>query len=282
LLKNFSGCDQVELWFREDEKYHCCQLCGSEAHKFHVYGTETDDGAVLPVLKNSALNSLRLNVIRNEFNQDYTSFGPLGSFLSGELGDEIIVPINQDRSPTGKKFQSMALIPLLFGDERIGFLQLMSFRLHHFTAKEMHLYEDVGQILGIALINQRAQAALRERVKELSCLYSMAQLAEQDQFLPDKIIQKIVELIPPAWQYPDITRGRIILDAKEYATPGYKDDCQKQTADIKINGKIRGSVEVIYLEEKPEINEGPFLEEERKLIDTIAKQVGMIIEKRET
>jgi signal transduction histidine kinase len=282
LLQKFSGCDQVELWFREDEKYHCCQLSESAAHKFQVYGTETENGTILPVLKNSVLNGLRLNVIRNEFNQDFAGFSPLGSFLSGELADDIIVPVNQDQSAAGKKFQSLALIPLLFGDERIGFLQLMSYRLYYFTAKEMHLYEDVGQILGIALINQRAQAALRERVKELSCLYSIAQIAEQDRLSPDKIVQKIVELIPPAWQYPDITRGRIVLDGKEYSNPGYTDDRQKQTADIRIHGRMRGSVDVTYLEEKPEINEGPFLEEERKLIDTIAKQVGMIIEKRES
>jgi signal transduction histidine kinase len=40
-------------------------------------------------------------------------------------------------------------------------------------------------------------------------------------------------------------------------------------------------VEVVYVEESPELDEGPFLKEERNLIDAVAREVGTIIKRRE-
>ena len=56
---------------------------------------------------------------------------------------------------------------------------------------------------------------------------------------------------------------------------------QKQTADIVVNGFPRGVVEIVYVEQKPKLDEGPFLKEERNLIDEFAGQVALIIERRQ-
>ncbi|KPJ48804.1 MAG: hypothetical protein AMJ41_04225 [candidate division Zixibacteria bacterium DG_27] len=128
--------------------------------------------------------------------------------------------------------------------------------------------------------NQQAQAALRERVKELICLYSIAQVVERQGPSLRRILQGIVELLPPAWQYPEITAGRITLDKRAYSTPGFRQEGQRQMTDIVVEGERRGVVEVVYLEEKPELDEGPFLREERNLIDTIARQVALIVERK--
>jgi two-component system NtrC family sensor kinase len=130
-------------------------------------------------------------------------------------------------------------------------------------------------------VNERAQAALRERVKELTCLYSIAQVADRKGISLEGVLKGIADLLPPAWQYPEITAGRIILDGLIYSTPGFQSDKQEQRANIVVNGRQRGSVEVTYLEEKPDLDEGPFLKEERNLIDAIARQVAIIVERRE-
>jgi GAF domain-containing protein len=49
-------------------------------------------------------------------------------------------------------------------------------------------------------------------------------------------------------------------------------------SDINVQGETIGKVEVGYLEEKPERDEGPFLKEERRLINAIAERLGNIIE----
>ena len=130
--------------------------------------------------------------------------------------------------------------------------------------------------------DQAQYAALRERVKELTCLYSLAQLAERPGITVEEILQGIVELLPGAWQYPEITAGRITIDGRSYVTAGFAEAGQMQSAPIVVSGKGRGRVEVVYVRERPALDEGPFLKEERSLIDAIARHIALILERRET
>jgi hypothetical protein len=95
----------------------------------------------------------------------------------------------------------------------------------------------------------------------------------------EDILQAIVDLIPPAWQYPEITCARIIFDGYEFTTTNYKNSRWKLTRDIKVYSERVGTLEVCYLEEKSELDEGPFLREERNLIDAIAERIAKFIER---
>jgi len=130
-------------------------------------------------------------------------------------------------------------------------------------------------------LSYSAKAALTERVKELTCLYGIAQIAGQPGISLEETIQGIVELLPPAWQYPEIAFARIILDGISYTTQGFRECRQKQTAEIIVGGVPRGVVELVYAEGKPNHDEGPFLKEERNLIDAVARQVALVIERRQ-
>lgn len=125
------------------------------------------------------------------------------------------------------------------------------------------------------------KAALAERVKELTCLYGIAQIAGEPGISLEQVIQRIVELLPPAWQYPQIAYARITLDGISYTTAGFRECSQKQTAEIIIGGVSRGTVELVYTQEEPDLDEGPFLKEERSLINAVARQVALVIERRE-
>jgi len=128
-------------------------------------------------------------------------------------------------------------------------------------------------------LSQTTEAALAERVKELTCLYGIAQVAAQPGISLEEIIGGIVELLPPAWQYPETAFARIILDGLSYTTEGFRECGQKQTAEIIVDGMPRGVVEVVYAAKKPDLDEGPFLKEERKLIDAIARQIALVVER---
>jgi len=130
-------------------------------------------------------------------------------------------------------------------------------------------------------LSQSEKVALRERIKELTCLYGIAQIARQPDKSLEEILRSIVELLTPAWQYPEITVARVTLDGLSYTTPGFRDGFQNQTADIVASGKVRGAVEIIYTEAKPELYEGPFLKEERSLLDEVARQIALIIERKQ-
>ena len=112
-------------------------------------------------------------------------------------------------------------------------------------------------------MSQQSLAALRERVKELTCLYGIARIAERRDLSLAEILQAIVELLPPAWQHPKTASARIRLDSRDYVTPNFREGTQKQVAEILVKGAIRGSVEVTYMEELPACEEGPFLKWER-------------------
>jgi signal transduction histidine kinase len=127
----------------------------------------------------------------------------------------------------------------------------------------------------------RTEWALRERVKELTCLYGIAQVAERTGDDLDSAVRAIVVLLPPAWQYPEVTEARITLDERHWETPGFGPAAAAQTADVLAGGALRGRVEVAYREERPAADEGPFLPEERALVHEVARQVGLLVERQE-
>ncbi len=129
---------------------------------------------------------------------------------------------------------------------------------------------------------QKRTHDLGDRVKELNCLYSISNLAQKQGTSIEEILQTIVDIIPPSWQYPEVTCARIILNSQEFVTGNFRETTWKQNNDITASGVRIGSVEVYYLEEKPESDEGPFLKEERSLINAIAEQVGNITERKQT
>ena len=119
---------------------------------------------------------------------------------------------------------------------------------------------------------------LNERVKELKCLYGISKLVEKDNLTLDEILQRTVELIPPSWQYPEITSARIKLDNRSYKTKLFKKTDWTVAQLIRVNKRVVGVLEVFLSEQKPERDEGPFLKEERNLLNAITERLGHIIE----
>ncbi|MFX0181749.1 MAG: PAS domain S-box protein [Candidatus Hodarchaeota archaeon] len=123
---------------------------------------------------------------------------------------------------------------------------------------------------------------LKERVKELSCLYEISRLLRGTHLSLKEIFLSIVKIIPSTWQYPRITCSRIIYQQETYESVNFRLTSWSQKADIINFGKKIGSVEVYYLEEKESKYEGPFLEEERHLIDIIGQEISRFIERQIT
>jgi signal transduction histidine kinase len=173
------------------------------------------------------------------------------------------------------------LVPLSLDHQLIGLLQLKSRRVNRFTRAQALRYQELGSILGIALAHRHAQIDLRERVKELSCLYDIARLGADPGISLEHMLQSVTELLPSAWLYPEIAFGRIVLDGHVYASSNFQEGRQRQVSEIIVGEKLRGTVEVTYTQEKPELDEGPFLKEERDLMDTVAHELATLIKRKE-
>ena len=120
------------------------------------------------------------------------------------------------------------------------------------------------------------EIALRERIKELNCLYGVSQLAERHLYSLDDLLQELVNFLPYAWQYPEITCARILFKGKTYTSDRFKVTNWRQSSRIYMYHEAVGECGIFYLEECPPVDEGPFLKEERALLDAVAEQIGTI------
>jgi DNA-binding CsgD family transcriptional regulator len=91
----------------------------------------------------------------------------------------------------------------------------------------------------------------------------------------------VIEVIPCSWQYPEITCAQLIINGKEFVTQNYMEMPWKQSADIVLYGQHVGILSVGYREEKPALYEGPFLREERSLLNAIAERLGRTSEQKQ-
>ncbi len=129
---------------------------------------------------------------------------------------------------------------------------------------------------------QAERRKLGERVKELKCLYGLSELMEKTGISINGILQGMADLLPQGWQYPDIAHARIVWGGHQYTSEGFEEGKWRQAADIEAHGKKIGFVEILYLKEMPELDEGPFLKDERNLINAIAERLGKIIQFKQT
>jgi C4-dicarboxylate-specific signal transduction histidine kinase len=166
--------------------------------------------------------------------------------------------------------------------KRAGLEEIASTVMEH-----TNLTESISRPQPVGEPREQTEAALRKlthqlegRVKELDCLFGLSDVVERSRGSLDTVLKETVDLLPAAWEYPDVACARIVLDGSEYRSARYRDSIWKQEADVFVHGRKAGVVEVRYFEERPSLDEGPFLAEERRLINTIAAKLGRIAERQ--
>lgn len=225
-------------------------------------------------------------ISEGRYDQDLPFFTPYGSFFTDDLSKTFVFSKRASGQPSGRtvkinsSFVSIAIVPFSGSGSRRDLLIAGSMRHGFFSEQSVVLLEELAQFFDIALQHHNTQVALRERVKELSCLYDIARVASNPDTPLEEVLQETVALLPPAWLYPGVACSRIVFDGESYLANDFKDFYPSQSAEIIVEGIRRGTVEVAYSEERPELDEGPFLREERSLINAVAREVSLIIEKR--
>lgn len=290
IFLEFSDCDSVEMWLKERGKFYRSEVNRFSQQPFHfeIMLTEEDAfGKAIPVLRNdSDVERICRDVFLGKIDPALSLFAEDGGFWTGNVENSLALLLGRkgayilDETKGNPEYASLAIIPVSLEDQNIGLLQLKSVHPDFFTKEEIEFYKYVVQSLGIALIHRRAQVELRERVKELKCLYGIAKLAEKPEISLEEILKGIVMLLPPAWLYPEHASARIFLDGKSFVTPLFQESAQSQAAQIVVDEETRGKVEVFYAKEKPELDEGPFLKEERVLIEAIAREISLILTRK--
>ncbi|MHB1278062.1 MAG: PAS domain S-box protein [Bacteroidia bacterium] len=120
---------------------------------------------------------------------------------------------------------------------------------------------------------------VNERVKELTTIYQVNKLLQNEDLEIREVFEQMVGLLRSGWQYEKYCEARIIFDGRTFITPGYEISAISQLASFELADGRQGSIEVIYTKEMPAAFEGPFLKEERDLIDAIAEIVEIYFNK---
>ena len=230
-------------------------------------------------IKDEKSRTLYVNKYMNDVlgAKDWIGKTPLELF-SKKIGQAMIA---DDKNTLAEGYQGIVeTVPDMYGTNHI-------YQTHKFSIKRSGKPPLLG---GIALdITERTQAELEnkqyihdmgERVKELKCLYGITESFRIRNSL-DEIFHDVLKIIPAGWHYPEYTKVRICFDGKEFIEAPFEPTEWKQSSDLMIDDKCRGVIEIYYTKEFPSLDEGPFLIEERHLIEGISKTLSEFVEHRQ-
>jgi len=126
---------------------------------------------------------------------------------------------------------------------------------------------------------QNISYKLQERVKELNCLYSISQVVETKDFNLDILMQHIVDIIPPSFQYPDITCVKISVNGAVNKSKNYKKTKWRLSFPIYVHKQESGRLDIALTKNKLSSDGKIFLDEERTLLSGVCERVGRIVER---
>jgi len=143
------------------------------------------------------------------------------------------------------------------------------------------IYRDISARMRAERQLKKQTFELGERLKELHCLYSISNIECNSRTEPCTVMQKIVNLIPPAFQHPDRTCVRLTLEDRVFFTPVFKETPWKLSAPVSINRRRIGRLEVFIMKRVPPLSHSQFHPEEKKLIRSLAHEISMIVKNKQ-
>lgn len=129
---------------------------------------------------------------------------------------------------------------------------------------------------------RRSEEALRKRVKELQCLYALSTLLQTPNLSLDEILQGAVDLLPPAWQWPERACARVTVDGREFRSANFAESDVRQSAIVAADGVPAGAVEVFYRGREAGAADPVFLREEGDLIASVGENLGRAVARHRT
>ena len=230
-FRKHSGCEAVGVRLHEEDDYPYYEYHGFPVEFVLSENSLCSRSNTGEVIRDSSFNPILDcmcgNVICGRFDSSKPFFTKVGSFWSNNTTELLASTSETDRQArtrnrcNGEGYESVALIGLRVGEDRLGLLQLNDRRKDRFSHEDIALWEGLAGYLAVALAKFQAEESLRSS-EELyhslfdnmlngfaycRMLYSQDQpvdfiyLAVNDAFmtltgLKDVVGRKVTELIP--------------------------------------------------------------------------------------
>ena len=284
---------RIEFLLVEDARLHRSSFhfeAGTPHFELETLKSDLPEKIAFPT--SSVLNLEQLKLLLLKSNRDGLESVHLtshGAFWADNLANPIHLTHTPFESGTPRiltleperAIGSCLLLPINLGRSTTGILHLEIDQPDHFNITEVELFEGLASIISIAIAYRHAQLHLRERIKELTCVYQIAKLATALDAPLEETLTEAVNLIPPAFLYPDAGIGVIQVDDQRYVSQSGRESRHQLQTSIWVHGQERGYVALCYDRDFRELDQGPFLREEISLLEAIAQELAFLVERKQ-
>jgi PAS domain S-box-containing protein len=185
-----SGCEAVGLRLKDEDDYPYCEARGFSPEFVRLESQLCARDSTGAVVRDSAgypiCECMCGNVICGRFDPSQPFFTARGSFWTNGTTELLASTTEADRQArtrnrcNGEGYESVALIALAVGEDRLGLLQLNDRRPGRFTADGIALWERLAGYLAVGLAKTQAEETLRESQTRIR-----ASLAEKEVLLKE-------------------------------------------------------------------------------------------------
>lgn len=142
------------------------------------------------------------------------------------------------------------------------------------------LREQMAELRWIETALRRRTGELGERVKELDCLFAIADCLRAPRKDLNTVFQEIADTVPSGYQNPGRTWIELVVSGRRFRSSEFRESAHAHTCGIFAGGRDVGSICVYVLPLDPGAEGAMFLKEERALLNAVALWIGLIVEHR--
>ncbi len=179
-----SGCEAVGIRLHEKDDYPYHESRGFPQEFVQAENSLcARDDAGRPVLDTDGYPVMECmcgNVIQGRFDPSKPFFTARGSFWTNSTTELLASTTDADRQTrtrnrcNGEGYESVALIALRLGEERLGLLQLNDRQKGRFSPAAISLWERLADYLAVALAKFQAEEALQDNLERLDIISNTA------------------------------------------------------------------------------------------------------------
>ncbi len=131
---------------------------------------------------------------------------------------------------------------------------------------------------------EQTRQALHERVKELRCLYRIAEAVESCADALETLWADVVDLLPDAMQHPEYAWAHIHFQGTDFHSQNYQPGTLDLRRPLMLRDQQAGYIEIGYAPALPQASpaETTFIPEERDLLDAVAERLTRVAERIRT
>jgi PAS domain S-box-containing protein len=126
---------------------------------------------------------------------------------------------------------------------------------------------------------RQAQRLLADRARQQRCLHAVFSATDAPVRPLEALLREALVAIPTGWSRPEYVVARIVIDDCRLDSGNFDASVAGISAEVRIAGKVHGSVAVGYVVLRPMRDEGPFTRGERQLLEAIAERIASTVER---